>query len=175
MSNCPLYVICEFNGLMMLFDTWTSSTPPIATPGGGRIVIISIISTWETSLLGQFSSLPKSIFHKYTKNWGGLTWVQHSIQAGWGRCWVAIAVGSTWALVVVWTWTLIEAWVWTTTESWTWPLVETRTLVESSTTRLTPGLILIARPNLIMRSFAHTEMIFMNYCFWITCAPAPWL
>ena len=124
---------------------------------------------------GQFSSLPKSIFHKYTKNWGGLTWVQHSIQTGWGRCWVAIAVGSTWALVVIWTWTLIEAWVWTTTESWTWPLVETRTLVESSTTRLTPGLIVIARPNLIMRSFAHTEMIFRNYCFGITCAPAPWL
>ena len=124
----------------------------------------AVVASWCNTHISSLQFLESSFWVKLwwnflrtnIKAWKSLTWAQDRIKTGRGRSWIAIVVvRPTWALVVVWTWTLDKAWVWTPTESWTWSLVESwtlvgslvesRPLVESSTSRLTPGLILVAR------------------------------
>ena len=115
----------------------------------------AVVASWCNTHISSLQFLESSFWVKLwwnllitnIKAWKSLTWAQDRIKTGRGRSWVAIVVvvRPTWALVVVWTWTLTKAWVWTPTESLTCSLVESGTLVESSTSRLTPGLILVAR------------------------------
>ena len=138
----------------------------------------AVVVSWCNTHISSLQFLESSFWVKLwwnllitnIKTWKSLTWAQDRIKTGRGRSWVAIVVvvRPTWALVVVWTWTLAKAWVWTPTESLTCSLVESGTLVESSTSRLTPGLVLRLRVwnvNFRFKIWFHFRFQTLHYGF----------